>query len=99
MDSIQKQIEAFPKTMNIYALPGHKVKATKETINYGANQDNKTGVEIEKVYTVKKTIVHSCSTDVYLEELEGRFNSVIFVDLVEQPQEMDKQHPCYNLYH
>ena len=89
----------LPRSMNIYALPGHKVKATKETINYGRDSENRVGIEVDKVYTVKETTVSGWSTVVRLEEVEGDFNSVIFVDVVTQSKDEDAKHPHYRFYH
>lgn len=37
-------------------------------------------LEFDKKYTVKSVVISGWSTDVYLEEVEGEFNSVIFDD-------------------
>ena len=56
-------------------------------------------LEFGKEYTVDYTDVDSSSTDVYLQEFPDlSFNSVFFEDVVEQPYELNKQHPHYYIY-
>lgn len=88
--------------MNIWALEGHKVKVTENTINCGYESDSdevKANCELEKEYTVDYTVVHSSSTDVYLKEFPNiSFNSVNFEDVKEQDEEMDKEHEDWARY-
>lgn len=91
--------------MNIYALPGHRVKVTERTSQAGDSYDAKKvseHLEIGKIYTVLRTEVHNWSTDVYLQEFEdfrypsGRpihFNSVNFEDVDTQSPELNATHP------
>lgn len=67
--------------MNIYANKGTKVRFIDDkffgsaTDRHFANQY----IESNGVYTVERTVVHSWSTDVYLQEVPGVcFNSVLF---------------------
>ena len=88
--------------MNIWAIEGHKVKVTENTINCGYDYQKekiKELCELNKEYTVNRTEVNSCSTVVYLKEFPGeRFNSVNFEDAVEQSEEDDRQHDDWNCY-
>jgi hypothetical protein len=88
--------------MNIWALEGHKVKVTNKTINSGYKHDSeqvKKLCEIDKIYTVEHTEVHSCSTFVCLKEFPGvLFNSVNFEDAVEQSEEDDMRHEDWWIY-
>lgn len=88
--------------MNIYAIEGHKVKVTEDTINNGYKYDKekvKRLCELNKEYTVSRTEVHSSSTKVYLKEFPGvSFNSVNFEDAVEQSKEDDRQHDNWDHY-
>ena len=72
--------------MDIYAKNGDKVIVTKETINNGTEKDKEKAkrlLEIDKEYTVEKTIVRGWSTIVYLKEFPNeQFNSVSFIDAV-----------------
>ena len=90
--------------MNIYALPGHKVKVTERTKNNGYSGYD-TRLELEKEYTVDHTVVHRSSTDVFLVEFPADakrpmgFNSVNFEDVVPQSDEDSKKHPDWIKYH
>ena len=88
--------------MNIYALEGHKVKVTEDTMNNGNNCDKnkiKKLCELNKEYTINFTNVGSWSTAVYLKEFPGEsFNSVNFEDVIEQSEEDDKLHDDWNYY-
>lgn len=70
--------------MNIHAEKGHRVKVTEITKNNGREDDKekvKNILEIDKPYTVDRTIVHQSSTDVYLVGFPDIcFNSVNFSD-------------------
>ena len=87
--------------MNIYALKGHKVKC--ETLSAGYDYHKEVAqkhLEVGKEYTVEKTQVDSWHTDVWLQEFPNvNFNSVFFEDVVEQSEEMDKQHSDYRRFH
>ncbi len=70
--------------MNIYALPGYKVRSAISRGNI------KKGNE----YTVHHTEVAASSTDVFLQELPGtRFNSVNFDDVSPQQADLNRCHP------
>jgi len=83
--------------MNIYALKGHKVKCY--TLSNGYDHDKEIAqkyLEVGKEYTVEETQVNSWNTDVLLQEFPNvKFNSVFFKDVVEQSEEIDKQHDDY----
>lgn len=86
--------------MNIWALEGHKVMVTEETALNGYDYDIKRVkklLEIGKEYTVYFTSIGEIRTDVYLKEFPDRgFNSVNFVDVVEQSEENNRKHPIWN---
>lgn len=87
--------------MNIWALEGHKVKVTKETKNNGYEQDKRDVsryLELEKEYEVEWTDVGGFRTTVKLKDIDHEFNSVNFVDVTEQSEELDKEHPDYFRY-
>ena len=88
--------------MNIYALVGHKVKVTEESINSGYGNDIyivQQLLKINKEYTVDHTEVNGWSTGVYLKEFPDiRFNSVSFVDVKKQPKRLDKKHHDWSRY-
>ena len=87
--------------MNIYALEGYKVRVTKESAENGDSHDKqmvKENLEIGKIYTVQKTSVHNWNTEVYLKEVPGKFNSVMFEDVHGQSDEADKCHPDWDRY-
>lgn len=75
--------------MNIYANRGSSVLVTKETAHNGYDyhkEDVEKYLEIGKLYTVHKTIVHSSSTEVYLMEFpDKKWNSVNFISYVPKP--------------
>ena len=86
--------------MNIYAIKGHRVKVTKDTMNNGSKYDKEQIAklcELDKEYTVDCTLVSSRSTTVYLKEFPDEiFNSVNFKDVVEQSEEDDRQHAYWS---
>jgi hypothetical protein len=87
--------------MNIWALEGHKVKVTKETKNNGYDSDKKAVarlLKLEKEYEVEWTDVSNFSTRVKLKDIDYEFNSVNFVDVTEQSEELDKEHPDWSRY-
>lgn len=86
--------------MNIYALKGHKVKCCTLSAGYNYHQEiAEKYLEIDKEYTVEKTIVDSWYTDVYLKEFPDiKFNSVFFEDVNPQDESMDEKHPDYFRY-
>jgi hypothetical protein len=86
--------------MNIYALKGHKVKCSTLSAGYNYHQEiAQKYLEINKEYTVEKTMVDSWYTNVYLEEFPDiKFNSVFFEDVNEQDESMDEKHPDYFRY-
>jgi hypothetical protein len=71
-------------TMNIYAQKDHKVRFLNK--NGHTNEPENAcviGLIEGAVYTVEKTVVHSWSTEVYLQEFPSySFNSVMFEDVV-----------------
>lgn len=68
-------------SMNIYAKKGTKVRVAHPS--WGYEHDQKKVADMDGIYTVERTEVHSSSTDVYLEEFPGkRFNSVNFEEVV-----------------
>ncbi len=79
--------------MNIYANKGSLVLVTKETAHNGYDSQKKDVEEylqIGKLYTIHKTIVHSSSTEIFLDEFPDKsWNSVNFIDYVPQPKESD----------
>lgn len=86
--------------MNIYALEGHKVRCSTLSAGYTYDQEiAKKYLEVSKEYTIGATVVHSSSTDVWLQEFpDVNFNSVFFEDVVEQSEEDNKFHPDYWWY-
>ena len=89
--------------MNIFALPGHKVKVTEETIKYGHDDDQeivKKYLEIGKEYEISYTEVYGFHTDVYLREFpEIRFNSANFEDVIPQDDKENEKHPDWIKYY
>ncbi len=83
--------------MNIYALKGHKVKATSLNQGYQYHIENaEKYLKLDQIYTVDRTEVASSKTEVYLQEFPDiPFNSTMFEDLVPQSTEDDKKHPDY----
>lgn len=83
--------------MNIYALKGHRVKVTEESIKSGGEHHSelaKTHLKVGNTYTIEETSVHNSYTTVSLQEIKDViFNSVSFVDIDSQPKEADKEHP------
>ena len=81
------EILNFPDdiTMNIYAIPGTKVKVTEQTAQNGLLGDKEQVqklLDIGKIYTVAYTEVGQSRTTVYLQELPGeKFNSVNFIEV------------------
>ncbi|PJA86750.1 MAG: hypothetical protein CO141_03215 [Candidatus Moranbacteria bacterium CG_4_9_14_3_um_filter_42_9] len=90
--------------MNIYALEGFRiiVKAEAGSVVGGTEADKKQVkkyLKIGKIYTVAKTKVHNCHTDVHLKEVPGvKLNSTNFVDFESQSKEDDAKHPDWQLY-
>ena len=71
-------------SMDIYATPGTKVvyKGTCDMqISYVGAVDPRPFLVEGQEYTIKSTQVHSDSTYVYIEEMEGRLNSCMFRDV------------------
>jgi hypothetical protein len=71
-------------TMDIYSENGTKVTVTEGSLNNGYDCDSeeaKKYLKIGEVYTVGYTIVHSSTSEVYLEEFPNiSFNTVCLVD-------------------
>lgn len=81
--------------MNIWALRGHKVKATNITPQYYPVYDDKAlrHLVIGKTYTVDYTSVGRSWTVVYLNEIPDiSFSTVHFEDIEEQPTSWQQQH-------
>ncbi len=87
--------------MNIYALNGHKVKCSTFQAGHDFQKEEvKKHLKIGDTYTIERTVVHSSSTSVVLQEFPNiSFNSVFFEDAIEQSEERDKEHPDYFRYH
>jgi predicted protein tyrosine phosphatase len=90
------------KSMNVFALHGHKVRVTSKTLNNGELEDSEHVLQhlnVDYTYTVDATNVNDFSTDVYLQEREGiKFNSINFEDVHPQSLEFDQKHPDYSKY-
>lgn len=88
--------------MEIFALKGHKVKVTEHTKNAGYDHDKAKvleHLELEKEYTVSKTIVHKWSTNVYLVGFPGiSFNSCNFESISKQSKDKSKAHSDWERY-
>lgn len=82
--------------MNIYALEGHQVKVTSNTIDCGHESDRakiKEHLKMQKAYTVSYTEVSNYSSVVYLKEFSDvYFNSVNFKDVFEEDHSNDHYH-------
>lgn len=84
--------------MNIFSLPGHKVRVTKESLENASWFMRTDGLE-PGIYTVKETIPGRVFTRVILEEMPDKtFNALLFVDVDEQTEEQDKEHPYYKYF-
>ncbi len=68
--------------MNIHAGNGDKVVFKYPNNGYPFDQETaRKHLKLNAVYTVDRTSIHSCHTDVFLKEVEGvAFNSVLFAD-------------------
>jgi hypothetical protein len=88
--------------MNIYALQGHKITVTEESISAGYELDKKRQLEhlkIGTIYTVDRTEVDSSKTYVWIKEIPGMsFNSVAFEDVAPQSEYLNKKHPDYSRF-
>jgi len=75
--------------MNIWAKSGDKVVYLDEG-GYKCEKDyaRANGFVKGQVYTVDHTVVHSSSTDVYFQGINGYYNSVMFEDYVEPEPEI-----------
>lgn len=69
--------------MNIYAIPGTKVRFTGEGGGEFENGEARSKLEIGGLYTIKNTEVGDWHTLVFLKEVDGSFNSVMFEDAEE----------------
>lgn len=49
-------------------------------VDYGGHDDPRGILEIGKEYELEEVIVHSCSTDIKLKDIDGLFNSVCFLE-------------------
>jgi hypothetical protein len=71
--------------MDIYAKKGTKVKYTGCTdaqVKFAAHDDPRDVLEVDGIYTILKTEVHSWHTKVILQEFPTyKFNSVCFEDV------------------
>ena len=92
--------------MNIFALPGHKIKLCSSTDGRGYDYEKeevKRLLQPGAIYTVEKTEVFQSSSCVYLRELKKThpcrsFNTVFFEDVEEQRMEDTMKHPYYIRY-
>jgi len=82
--------------MNIYAIKGHKVKLNPNS--YKIDEVIEYGLELDKIYTIEHTDVHSSSTSVYILGHKRSFNSVNFIDVEKQTLIGDVQHRDYFRY-
>ncbi len=87
--------------MNIYALKGHRVKCDNLTNDYEYKLEiARQHLEIGMEYVIEKTEVGSSHTEVWLQEVPDiGFNSSLFDDVLEQPEDQDAMHPDYEKYH
>jgi len=100
-DAAESEIEldpfnGLPKSMNIYALQGHKVIVPESGFNGGTEWDREYALKhlkLGETYTVKRTEVSGSSTRVYLEGIDASFNSCLFRDVERQSGAKDKEHP------
>jgi len=76
-----KETVSYEDPMDIYALPGTKIVFTGKNGWDHEKQYHLDKLRVGGVYTVKETEVHNCSTVVYLNEVDGTFNSTCFVEL------------------
>lgn len=85
--------------MNTYALPGFKVKITKDSLLLGNSWDNLQAEQFLHMgmeYTVQRTLRGKNKWKVELAEIPERlFSADIFIDISSQDEEKDKQHPDY----
>lgn len=81
--------------MNIYTAPGCKVKYTgKGGYEFERNEADKI-LDRNKEYTVESVTVGGWTSYVYLEEVQGKFNTVMFENI----GEIDEVDPSeYNTY-
>jgi len=65
---------------------GDKIKflgeVSDEQVEWGSHKDPRGLLEKDGIYTIKKVEIHSWHTDIFIEEMDGSFNSVWF-DLVD----------------
>lgn len=75
-------------TMDIYAQPGSKIIFANPDNGYRYHQEQcAKHLREGGIYTVSRTDVGSCSTDVYIKEAPGiPFNSVMFDDYEESTE-------------
>lgn len=77
--------EMTDKYMDIYAQQGTKVVFTAAGGMDGQIRYAKERLMIGEIYTVRRTEIHSCHTNVYLEDFpEDSFNSCLFDKYVEE---------------
>lgn len=68
--------------MNIPRLSGMKVRYTgKNGYEYDHERARRARLVVGEIYTVEHMEIGRCHTDVYLEHVDGWFNSVIFDDV------------------
>jgi len=68
---------------------GDKVKfisATDDQINWGSNDDPRLVLDTNIIYEIENIKVHSWHTKVYLKGIKGKFNSVHFKVISDEPQ-------------
>ena len=91
------------QSMNIYALPGHRVIFCKyPPMGYTSIEDIvniKTQLELGKEYTVARTSVARSWTTVFLKEIPGiGFDHLLFKDVIPQKEGLERRHPDYLFY-
>ena len=87
--------------MEIFAPKGHKVKLEHPNAGYEYQQETaREHLKVGEVYTVDHTVVGSCHTTVYLQEVPGvAFNSVLFDDVDEVDRLDIERHKDFSKYH
>lgn len=88
--------------MNIFALPGFKVKVTRMWAFYTykvGNRIHKGYLELGKLYTVDRTEVHDYRTTLWLKEIPGvALDASHFTDHIAQNPVDDAKHPDWLRY-
>ncbi|MEM7184207.1 MAG: hypothetical protein AAF518_25130 [Spirochaetota bacterium] len=89
------------ESMEIYALPGHKVNVTKISFNSFSEEDEqdvRENLKVGEIYTVKYTRVSKNYSYVVLTEFpEIKFDTALFEDTNKQTEELSRKHLDYPL--